>query len=63
MKEHHRRQEFARRASSQIGCGLALDDFGTGYGSFTYLKNLPLTYVKIDIDFVRDLIMNPPTAM
>jgi len=43
----------------ELGCGIALDDFGTGYGGFSYLKHLPLTVVKIDIEFVRDLPENP----
>jgi diguanylate cyclase (GGDEF)-like protein/PAS domain S-box-containing protein len=41
-----------------LGCEVALDDFGTGYGTLTYLKQIPVDYLKLDIEFVRDIATN-----
>jgi EAL domain-containing protein (putative c-di-GMP-specific phosphodiesterase class I) len=46
---------FAERVA-KLGCNFALDDFGTGYGSFTLLKHLPISFLKIDMEFVRDMV-------
>ena len=57
VEDEQAAREFAE-CMHRLGCKIALDDFGTGYASLTYLKQMPVDFLKLDIEFVRDLRVN-----
>ena len=51
------------RQLAAAGVRLSLDDFGTGYSSMTYLRQLPVTELKVDRSFVQDLASESADAV
>lgn len=54
-------RDFTSRVQG-LGCGLSLDDVGTGFGSLTYLRHLPFTELKIDMQFIRGMLESKADA-
>lgn len=51
------------RDLGQLGVSFSLDDFGTGYSSFAHIQRLPISALKIDRSFIREVLVNDDDAI
>ena len=57
--ENMAQAEKLLRRLSALGVRFAIDDFGTGMSSYSYLRDLPVSYLKIDGRFIKDIVTDP----
>lgn len=54
---------FINKIKRDFGCLFALDDFGSGFSSYKYMKELPIDIVKVDGEFIRDMMVDPASKI
>ena len=59
MKERDTKVVPTLRRLHDLGIQISVDDFGTGYASLTYLRQFPVSKVKVDQTFVQGIAHNP----
>ena len=52
------RTDVLDRLQADVGLSISIDDFGIGYSSLLYLRQFPADFLKIDMEFVQDVVEN-----